>query len=101
MLALGWEDTVSSLVNNRAAERECKYERLVHEIAELKAEQELHQLREKQEKALKSIAQLKTTHAWSASLEQLGNPPTPNQAAITDATPLYHPPQPISREGHG
>ncbi len=50
------EDSASSSVNNCAAEREHKRERLVREIAELKAEQELQQLREERDKALKSIA---------------------------------------------
>jgi chorismate mutase len=63
-------------------ERERKCERLVREIAELKAERELQQLREERDEALESIAQSKSTHARSASLEQLGNPPVPKRAVI-------------------
>ncbi len=75
------EDTASSSVNDRAAEHERECERRVRVIAKLKAERELQQLREERDKVLKSIAQSKTTHARSASLEQLENPPAPKRAA--------------------
>ncbi len=87
VLAPRREDTASSSVNDRAAERECERERLVREIAELKAERELQPLREERDKALESIAQSKATHACSTSLEQLGDPPAPKRAAIEN-TPM-------------
>ncbi len=76
------EDTASLSVYNYAAERERILARLVHEIAELKAERELQQLRKERDKALKSITQSKATHVCSASLEQLGNSLAPKWAAI-------------------